>query len=68
MTNLLQSPQRGIAATKFETRNPKFETNSNDQKSNDLNKLEEELNKILTKFQEIDRYMKLIVSSTGTAE
>jgi hypothetical protein len=50
-----QSPQRGIAATKSEARNPKFETNSNDQNSNDLNKLENSYAKIFTEFQEIER-------------
>jgi hypothetical protein len=48
-------PQRGIAATKSEARNPKFETNSNDQNSNDLNKLEKSYAKTFTEFQEIER-------------
>jgi len=42
--------QRGIAAAKSETRNPKSETNSNDQNSNDLNKLEKELYEDLNKI------------------
>jgi len=45
-----QIPQRGIAATKSEARNPKFETNSNNHNSNDQNKsdkgLGENLNNI----------------------